>query len=193
MELFRMPAVARLLLLGLLLSQPAWADQARPPRDYLVEVDQGRYVFVMLADRVDNLIDPGAPDHTGSTESDPQIRKSYKVSGLYRTGGEPSPLWTVSWYAFRVYPDSDARHLVRMGPWASSTDQLAVSFHDRGREIRKYLIHDLVRDATRLRHTASHFFWLADSRYDDAADTLELKTVEGLTYRFSTLTGELLP
>lgn len=44
-----------------------------------------------------------------------------------------------------------------MGPWASSLDPLAVSFHDQGREIRKYLIRDLVHDTARLRHTVSHF------------------------------------
>jgi hypothetical protein len=170
----------------------AWADRARPPRDYVVDVGEGNYVFVMLAKRGSSLLDPGAPDDVGVVDHDATIRRTYKMSGMY-SKGSATPLWAIHWYAFEVYPSSNGEHLVRMGPWASSMDQLAVSFHTKGVETKRYLIRDLVKNPANLRPTVSHFFWLSERRYDDKANILYLKTVDGLIYTFSAINGELVP
>lgn len=176
----------------LTLSSLAWADRARAPLDYVMDVAKGQYVFVMLANRDNNLLDPGAPDDVGVIDSDKEIRKRYRQSGLYRT--HPlTPLWSVSWYAFKVFPASDGEHLIRMGPWASSPDQLALAFYANGREIKQYLIRDLVKDPSRLRYTVSHFFWLAEASYDDKTQLFHVKTVDSQPYTFSILTGERVP
>ena len=175
----------------LLLSFPVWADSARVPVDYVKEVAGGKFVFVMLAMQGNSLFDPGAPDDVGVIDPDRDVRKTYKQSGLY-LADQPVPLWTVPWYAFTVFPASDGDHLVRLGPWASSTEQLAVAFYSRGMETKRYLIRDLVKDPPRLRNTVSHFFWVAKDRFDDQAQQFYLKTVDGNEYTFSVLTGEII-
>ncbi len=181
------------LLCCLLWALPAavWADRARPPRDYALEVAQGRYVFVMLATRSSPL-DPGAPDDVGVLDPDEALRKTYKASGLY-PAGQTTPLWTVPWYAFEVFPAPDGEHLVRLGPWASSTEQLALAFYSRGNELKRYLIQDLVKNPDRLRHTVSHFFWKKQHQLDAKAGVFRLDTVDCRSYRFSLQSGEILP
>lgn len=174
------------------LSSMAWADSARAPYDYAKEVAGGKYVFVMLASRGYSQFDPGAPNDVGVIGSDKELRKVYKQSGLY-LAGQDTLLWTISWYAFTVFPASDGDHLVRIGPWASSTAQLALSFYSKGVEIKRYLIQDLVKDQSMLRNTVSHFFWIAENHYDDEAQLFHLKTVDGRKYKFSILTGEIVP
>ncbi len=187
-----MKAIFLGLLTVLSLSSEAWADSARAPYDYAQDVAGGTFVFVMLAKQSHDLFDPGAPDDVGVIDPDKEIRKVYKQSGLY-LANQTTPLWTVSWYAFTVFPASDGDHLVRIGPWASSTEQLALSFYSRGVEIKKYLIQDLVKDQSRLRNTVSHFFWAAKHHYDDKTQLFHLKTVDGQNYVFSVLTGEITP
>lgn len=179
---------ALLLLLGSL----AWADEARAPYDYVKEVDGGKYVFVMLARPALGLLDPGAPEDVGVIETRREIRQFYRQSGLY-PAGQTTPLWTVPWYAFTVFPATDGEHLVRLGPWASSTGQLALAFYTRGIETRRYLIRDLVSDPARLKRTVSHFFWLAEHHYDDQAGLFHLRTVDGNAYTFSVSSGAILP
>lgn len=170
----------QLIFLSLTLCVPALADTPAPPRDYAKETEDGQYVFVMLA----------PPDRRVS--KDPEIRKTYKESGLYRNDGSVTPLWTVYWYSFTVYPSSDSQHIVRMGPWASSVDQLALAFYKNGREMKIYLIRDLVKDQSKLKHTVSHFFWQKESKYNDKEGTILIKTHDDQTYLFSVKTGEIL-
>ena len=71
-------------------------------------------------------------------------------------------------------------------------DQLALAFYASGVEIKRYPIRELVADTSRLRRTVSHFFWLAEQRFDDAAGEFHLKTVDGRQFRFSIRTGAML-
>lgn len=183
--------VLMVFLAGLLTSVGmAWADRARAPYDYVTEVGNGKYLFVMLATQSHGL-DAGAPDDVGVIETDSSLRKRYKESGMYLPGRK-APLWTVSWYSFEVYPASDGDHLVRLGPWASSVDQLALAFYSKGSEIKRYLIRDLIRDPAKVHPTVSHFFWMESHHFDDAGQVFHLKTVEGKSYSFSITNGELL-
>jgi hypothetical protein len=185
--------IFRFLLTALLfIPSVTWADRARPPYDYVTNVSGGKYVFVMLANSGFSPFDIGAPDDVGVIDSDKEIRKTYKNSGLY-LANQILPLWTVPWYSFTVYPASDGDHLVRIGPWASSVEQLAVSFYSKGVEIKKYLIRDLVKDQSRLHYTVSHFFWMSEHHYDEKTQLFHLKTVDGVIYKFSTMTGEIVP
>lgn len=180
-----------ILVVGLLTSAGmAWADRARAPYDYVKEVANGKYLFVMLATQGHGL-DAGAPDDVGIIETDSSLRNRYKESGMYLPGRK-EPLWTVSWYSFEVYPSSDGNHLVRLGPWASSVDQLALAFYFKGSELKRYLIRDLIRDSTQVYPTVSHFFWIESHHFDDTGQVFHLKTVEDKSYSFSMTSGELL-
>jgi hypothetical protein len=94
---------------------------------------------------------------------------------LYRNDGSTAPLWPVYWYSFEVYPSSDGRHVVQMGPWASDVEEMAVSFYRDGEELKAYRIKDLVHDESKLEHTVSHFSWRSSLRYDDKQGVLFLK------------------
>lgn len=123
---------------------------------------------------------------------DTEIRKLYKQSGLYINDGSSTPLWTIDWYAFKVFPSSDGIHLIRMGPWASSTDDLSLAFYKNGEEIKKYNVRNLVRDNSKLEHTVSHFFWRSELKYDDEKLLVYLKTKDNQAYTFSIKTGEII-
>ena len=158
----------------------ALADRPAPPRDYTKITENGEYVFVML--RPDVL----------AVKTYPDLRENYKLSGLYRNDGSGEPLWAVDWYAIDVIPSSDGKHLIRWGPWASTTDQLALSFYEDGNEIKRYLISELVCDETKLERSVSHFQWFSENSYDDEQGTLYLKTSDKREYRFLIETGEIL-
>jgi len=175
----RSAAALQIIAIFFALAVPAIADTPAPPRDYTKITENEKYVFVMLA-----------PPERWS-QKDPDIRKVYKQSGLYKNDGSATPLWVVYWYSFEVYPSSDGKHVVRMGPWASSTEQLAVAFYENGKEIKQYLIKDLVHNELKLAYTVSHFFWRSDLRFDDKKGVLFLKTKDDQTYLFSIKTGEI--
>ncbi|MHB8110624.1 MAG: hypothetical protein ACYDHW_11405 [Syntrophorhabdaceae bacterium] len=159
----------------------AFADSGSPPVDYIKETENGQYVFVMLA-----------PSDEKCISKKPEIRKKYKKSGLYRNDGSVTPLWTVHWYSFGVYPSSDGKHVVRMGPWAASVDDLVVAFYNEGKQLERYLVCDLIDDENILNSTVSHFFRNSSVRYSDKDGTVLIRTVEDQSYLFSVKTGETL-
>lgn len=158
----------------------AMADTPAPPRDYMKVTENEKYVFVMLAPPIKWV------------SKDTELRKTYKDSGLYRNDGSSKPLWAVYWYSFSVYPSSDGRHIVRMGPWATSVDDLALAFYENGKELKQYLIRDLIKDEMKLQRTVSHFFWRKEARFNDKDGTILIETTDGQQYLFSVTTGEIL-
>ena len=182
MKIFGKTSLALLLIaLSIGVAVPVMADTEAPPADYTIETENGKYIFVMLA-----------PERPGWVSKKAEIRKLYKDSGLYNKDGTYEPLWQVFWYSFTVYPASDGKHVVRMGPWAQSVSNLAIAFYAEGKELKRYTISDLVKDTNKLKHTVSHFFWRTDLKYDDKAGTVFLKTVDGISYTFSVKTGEVI-
>mgnify|MGYP001765884185 FL=1 len=181
MKLFGIISLAFLIALSMSLAAPVLADSEMPPTDYTKETQDGAYIFVMLA-----------PDGPRWSSKEPEIRKVYKYSGLYRNDGSREPLWKVYWYSFSVYLSSDGKHVVRLGPWAQSTRDLALAFYEDGKELKQYAISDLVKDTGALKHTVSHFFWRTDLKYNEKEGTVFLKTVDGISYTFSVKTGEII-
>lgn len=181
MKLFGVTSLILLIVLSMGIAAPVAADTEMPPTDYAKETENGKYIFVMLA-----------PDGPRWSSQKPEIREVYKYSGLYNNDGSREPLWKVYWYSFTVYPGSDGRHLVRMGPWAMSTSNLAIAFYQDGKELKQYAISDLVKDTNALKRTVSHFFWRTDLKYNEKEGTVFLKTVDGINYTFSIKTGEII-
>jgi hypothetical protein len=172
------------------LSIPVLADSPAPEWDYIVEVGDGQFVFVMLSI-------PG--DRTaygqGGAIQDEEIRAKYNRSGLYHNDDTVVPIWTVNWYAFRVDITFDGKHLVRWGPWAffDNYDELALEFYENGQLLKTYLVSDIVSDPEKLPHSVSHYTWAAEAEFDENQKKLFLKTENGEEYLFDVTTGGIIP
>lgn len=160
------------------------ADSEAPPRDYVKASADGRFELVML------------PTYRYARK-DPNLRKRYRQSGLYRKGVSNRPLWTIDWYAWQIYPASDGHHLIRMGPWPSSAQDLAVAFYRDGKLLRQFKINQLVKDPESLPHSVSHFMWSKTIDFNDAKRQLRLTTLLDEKYLFDAegrlLEGRLIP
>jgi len=152
----------------------SFADTESPPFDYVAQTKKEQFEFRMFVPNADTS------DATN------------RISGLYPNSTESSkPLWSVDWYAFNVVPHSNGQNLVRHGPWATWTSQLAVAFYKNGEELRTYQISDLITDPSKLIHSVSHFQWRSKVFYQEENETLTIYTVDGNRYVFSLLSGEL--
>jgi hypothetical protein len=172
------------------IAAPAMGDSMSPPFSYAKPTPDGRHVFVMISP-----LSPQEEISSWNQETAAKIasvRKHYSRSGLYPNDNSTTPLWTVDWYAYDVEPLSDGVHLVRPGSWASSRDDLAISFLANGKLIRSYAVKDLVLFPSLLPHTVSHFFWERSSRLHDDDRTYEIVTLHGDRYVFDATTGEIL-
>ena len=81
----------------------------------------------------------------------------------YRNDSTES-LWKVNWYARRIVLSDDGNHLVRLDQWARDQKGLsdqAIAFYDRGKELKRYLVRDLVKDVSYLEMSVSHYVWEA--------------------------------
>src|SRR5438309_502884 len=162
-----MERVARwIVLASVLLAASATADRMSPPFNYKRPTPDGRFVFVMIsgwpADR------DGLRFKENLAAEMRAIRATYPRSGLYRNDGSTVPLWTVDWYAYDVDVASDGVHLVRHGPWTSSSDEEAFSFFARGQLVRSYRVKDVLDFPVLMPHSVSHFQWIDAQHFDDA-------------------------
>jgi hypothetical protein len=169
-------------------SQPL-ADKPAPEFDYVQEVAEGKFVFVMLSIEED----PTAYGQGGAVQNE-DIRRQYPQSGLYKNDGSITPVWAVDWYAFEVAISSDGRYLVRWGPWPfhGEYDELAVAFYKNGREIRRYAVRDLVADPESLPRSISHYMWAKERSFDATTNLLHIETYNGEQYDVDVTTGKKL-
>lgn len=166
------------------------ADSPAAPYSYTVPTPDGKYVFVAIVSLESEkyLLSEDSPMATEVRE----IHSKYTQSGLYLNGASTSPIWTVDWYAYSVEPLSDGVHLVRHGPWATSSDSEAVAFFANGELIRSYTVGDLVAIPSLMPHSVSHFFWRLEERLDDSATTYTISTLHREQYTFDVTTGEII-
>ena len=174
------------------------------PYGYTKPTPDGAHVFVMLPP-------PGWLDRLPDTyrAESRRLAATYPKSGLYPKDGT-TPLWTVDWYAFRVYPLSDAVHVVRLYadstmtahyiahrlPKAEEERQLAaraVGFYAHGRLVREYRLNELVTDPDELKHSVQHVIWIAGETLDHRTGTkFVLNTQDQNQITFDAATGEIL-
>jgi hypothetical protein len=174
----------------LMIGSSVFADSVAPPFSYKKECPGGKFVFVMIAPMsvekdAGHWIEKIGAEIRG-------IRRIYARSGLYRNDESTEPLWTIDWYAAGVELASDGVHLIRHGPWASSTDQEALSFFANGELLRTYQIKELVDDPLLLDHTVSHFFWQSGGWMNDSRLQYTLITKDGNQFVFDLRTGEII-
>jgi hypothetical protein len=169
---------------------PALADKPAPERSYKVVAPGGKYVFVMIAPRpVEVDLNPWNEETRAKIR---EIRRVYNRSGLYRTDGSTEPLWTVSWYAHSVEVASDGVHLIRHGPWASSTREEAFSFFANGKLLWAWQINELVDVPALLPHSVSHFQWRNEDQFDDAKLEYTVSTLDGNRFVFDVRSGNVV-
>ena len=176
----------------------ARADEELLPRDYKQISQNGKYVFVMLAPEKRGLF-----GLLKFYEENKELRRQYAVSGLYHNKGSSAPLWTVGWYADKVYVSDDGKHLIRIGPWprvwedkdleqgGPALQQPAVGFYSEGKLLKGYAIGDLIVNPKQLPQIVSHFQWIDRIFFDDAAGKLTITTHDQQELFFDVHTGEL--
>jgi hypothetical protein len=172
------------------LPSDSFADSLAPPSSYVIEAEGGQFVFVMLAPMTLDEELSFWNKEFGAKIRD--VRQKYSASGMYLTGDETSPIWTVDWYAHSVLPFSDGIHVVREGPWARSRGDEAVSFFENGKLLKSYSISDLNISRRAMSRTISHFFWREKTSIADAKLTYEIEPRKGKAIVFDVTTGEIV-
>jgi hypothetical protein len=170
----------------------ALADTEATPRQRVTVSDSGRYIFKMVPEQ--------------KNEQWETIRQPYGVAYEIKDNGSFRELWRVKgWYEFSTELSDDGRHLVRVNGWPRgggvSKENLAIAFYDRGKLLAQYSTADLIKDATRVFATVSHYEWLANtgcgadfsasSPYLTADNLFILETVDGISYTFDITTGKI--
>lgn len=160
-----------------------FADTEGAPRSWQTKTIDGEHVFVMLAP------DWLRAEEVAGNESS-EVPPEYTVSGLYRMRDLSEPVYALDWYAHRVDLSFDGRYAVRHGPWASSTDDLAVAFYDNGHLLHAYEVGDLILMSNPWDYTTSHFFWINDWEFDSDKQELYVSTRVLTRFIFDITTGE---
>jgi hypothetical protein len=174
------------VVISILLLQSSRADTPMPPSSPFVIVSQdGQCFFKMI---------PGK----GKWQENKYVvtRMSFGVAYSIDENGNFKELWKTSgWYSSQVFLSDDGQYLVRMGPWNSGNEpkkgDLAVAFYKNGNLLKEYFTTDLVKDKSKVKATASHYFWLATDPKLDGDNVLQLKTMDGIMYQFDATTGEI--
>jgi len=181
---------ALLVALILLTSSTAIGDSPLPEYSNRKESPNGKFLFVMISAY------PAESDGKGYIEplfsEIKKIRSTYPISGLYRNDGSTVPLWTVDWFAHQVEPLSDGIHIVRRGPWASSSLSEAVSFFAEDELTRTYTVADLVGDPEGMPHSVSHFRWRSYEWLNDSSKTYTIITKHNEYHLFNVTKGEII-
>jgi hypothetical protein len=182
--------IERKIRYSILLLTAAWtvtaADRPAPQREYTIRSLNGKYEFTM---------NPG-----GSAGDTQPFGTAFNVTLDDEAGSlqsEQAALWRVEgWYSPQTFISNDGHSLVRMGPWASKplSEELAIAFYSDGREVRRYVVADLIEDESTVRRSVSHYTWLAaDADFPRIVDDgqFQLRTIEGQLVTFDLLTGEI--
>lgn len=188
------------------------ADQEALEDDYSVVTSNNEFVFVMFIPdeeiefRIEALNDTSnlpanirdkypSPNYKSILDflqreglgTDKKLRTKYPCSGLYRNDGSDTPIWTVNWYALRVFVHPDGEHLIRNGRWPRFNDynELAVAFYRNGNELEKYTVQDLVANPELLPRSVSHYEWREDVAFDEKSGILHIETKTSEIYDFN--------
>lgn len=143
------------------------------PTTFSTPSPNGQFLFVMIAPR-------SATHETEKAQHQKDLLAKYPTSGLYRNDGSTSPIYTVDWYSYRVWPADDGVHLVRLHgdfplserypaskrlPDETVAEQVnapGLSFYAAGKLQKIYMVRELVKNVETLPHSLQHVLWSAD-------------------------------
>lgn len=173
--------IIAVLILLIFTGSLSWADLEALPFPYTTTTENGHFYFKMIPDSSYDDTNKG----TGTC---------FEV-----TGGETDKiLWkTTGWYSYQVFLSEDGVYLVRMGNWARghevSAEDLAVAFYKNGELIKSYSTKDLIKDASAIQRTVSHYFWSAKTPvFKPHENKLIIVTTDNLEYIFDISNGGIL-
>ena len=162
------------------LTSVVFADSPAPPQSYCVTTRNGKYLFVMKAPQPYRQYEVAPRDGMSLTK--------FPKSGLYTNDVSARLLWDVDWYGWGVEVSSDGHHLARWGPWPDlgHYDELALAFYRDGKELKRYVVKDLVASPSSLPQTVSHYQWRG---FDDDKGLLTVQVLGSREYAFDITTG----
>lgn len=166
----------------------ARADSPVHPFSYAETSPDGKYLFVMLAPV--SLEDDGAFARPEEMPKAKQVRAKYGASGMYLNDGSTTPLWTVDWYAPRVYVLSDGTHVVRMGQAVDDIDDEVFTFFAKDKVLRTYKLGDLVSTTSSIPGSSAFFYWEKGISLDDSSKRFTVTTYADDKLVFDVTTGE---
>ena len=119
-------------LVSLTRPRTVFGDQEIIDRDYSSITSNSEFIFVMFVpdEEIESRMESAnSSEYLPSSNytsilnflqregmgTNKKLRANYPCSGLYRNDGSDKPIWTVNWYALRVFVHPDGKHLVRMG------------------------------------------------------------------------------
>ncbi|GEM_PF-1732264 len=179
------------LRLGLLICTAAGAvcsaGMRRDPVPHAITSPGGHYVFLMIPG-------PKGVEQTKGRGVCYSIEADGTLLAQWRTAG---------WYSEDLELAYDGMVLMRTGSWASGDQEtdpvestLAMAFYREGRELKRYQVGDLVQDRTKLVPTSAGWWWKYGSGrtewHKDRESIHVVSTADGLEYRFSLATGEIV-
>ena len=198
-SLFTRFRVCVFLALLTCLTNIAHAGLTGPPESYVQPIDDGKHMLVMFS--------PAAVmDDTGNEATLPggqtvKLRDTFPTSGLYEIG-LTEPVWEADWYGQHglVVLSQDGRYAVSInlfgdGQYPTGPTSWGIKFYDRGVEIKRHDVAELVDYPSLMEFTTTdwHFLWIDDSvpqpldgRY------FTLRTSTRATFRFDITTGEIV-
>jgi len=166
------------------------------PRAYVETSENGRFLIKMLPNRFSK-----------SSPPKPSVGIAYRLEH----DGRLTELWRIEdSYSSEVYLSNNGQYLVSMGPWSVGHEpedaDLAVSFYNKGKLLRKYSTAELVKDRSTVLTSVSHYMWLARDGMNcqfnqdrsleatlriDWENVFHLKSIDGIKYEFDVSTGTI--
>jgi hypothetical protein len=167
------------------------ADQPAEPTTWMMVSENQEYCFRMVPEKYHFKDEKKVVD-----------RKAFGIASEMGKDGSLKDLWRVEgWYCFSGYLSNDGRYFVRMGPWASDQENhtdLAVAFYDRGELLKEYRVKDLIKDATTLDHSVSHYQWMPEKQSKPtglvdpwSSKLFHLVMIDHTIYDFDFTTGKI--
>jgi hypothetical protein len=175
-----------------------------PPYAFTKESPNGRWLFVMLPPG--GALKDVPPLYVAETQ---KLAAKYPASGLYTNDGSTTPIFTVDWYSFRVYPANDGLHVLSIDATSTFTAQYiantlsdedvqkqlnapAVVVYEKDKPIRTHLLKDLVKDPAACKRSVQHLIWLAGEAVDPSGTKLVLNTQDQNQYTFDLSSGDII-
>ena len=172
-------AIYLLAILGIL--YPLRGDTPATASAYIVASEDRRHFAHVV------------PGQLASPDSSVLKSGPYIAINRCEEDGSFKELWRIKdFYSFATFLTSDGKYLVAMGPWnwgdKPSKEDIALSFFRDGKLIRQFSTAEIIQDPSKVKVTASHYFWedFSDPEFPQLdRDVFIIKTTEGVILSFS--------
>jgi hypothetical protein len=174
-----------------------FADQHGPQSSYIIELENGRKIFLMLSTH--DSYGGYSSDFSSFDEYlgtiDPIYSEKLTQSGLYDVYDNMNCIYVVPWYIYenRLVLSSDGTKFAFFN-WPQSGQNEVISFYDNGQKYKTHDVSDLMDNLGYRMPTASHDWWEVDNKrsFDKSTGVLSVTTRDYLTHQFDINTGNII-